>query len=72
MLLLFKWQEQQHKQEVLHVFKGVFVRYPACSAHAPYCHLWPPGSTVFYHIILSTARFSREKTLLNTECMMIH
>ena len=26
------------------------LRYPACNAHAPYCHLWPADSTIFFHI----------------------
>jgi len=29
------------KQYVLHISVCVFsLRYPACNAHAPYCHLW--------------------------------
>ena len=27
------------------------LRYPACDAHVPYCHLWSANSTIFFHII---------------------
>ena len=30
------------------------LRYPACSAHAPYCHLWPaPIYNIFLHYLIS-------------------
>jgi hypothetical protein len=53
---------------------GVFVcvcvfslSYPACNVHAPNCHLWPAGSTVFFHIISQMARFSKKKCILKTK-----
>ena len=35
------------KQYALHILSICSRRYPACSAHAPYCHLWP---ALFYSI----------------------
>jgi len=37
------------------------LRYPACNAHAPYCHLWPARITNFFHIISEAGRFSKKK-----------
>ena len=40
--------------------------YPACNAHAPYCHLWPaPVYNIFPHFLINGAIF--EKPLLNTK-----
>ena len=40
--------------------------YPACNAHAPYCHLWPvrPHSIVS-HCLLNGTIFEKKKKLLN-------
>ena len=39
------------------------LRYPACNAHAPYCHLWPaPLYNIFPHY-LKKARFSKKKII---------
>jgi hypothetical protein len=40
------------KQRVLHNLSVCIcsLRYPACSAHAPYSHLWPAGSKAFFNI----------------------
>ena len=47
--------------------------YPACKAHAPYCFVicGLPRSTIFFHVITQTTRFSRENKLLNTKCVLI-
>jgi len=40
------------KQWVLHnLSMGIYsLRYPACNAHTPYCHLWPaPLYNIFPH-----------------------
>ena len=44
------------------------LRYPACNAHAPYCHLLPAALQNVFHIISQTVRFSKKK-LLNTKCV---
>ena len=34
------------------------LRYPACNAHAPYCHLWPaPHYNIFPHYPINEKRF---------------
>jgi hypothetical protein len=43
------------------------VRYPACNAHVPYCHLSPaPLYSIFPHYLINGTIF--EKKLLNTKC----
>ena len=35
--------------------------YPACNAHAPYCHLWPvPLSCIFPHYLINDTVFRNE------------
>ena len=42
--------------------------YPACNAHAPYCHLWLSGLySIFPHYLINGTIF--EKMLLNTKCV---
>jgi len=42
--------------------------YPACNAHAPYCHLWPALLyNIFPHYLINGTIF--EKKLLNTKCV---
>jgi len=41
--------------------------YPACNAHAPYCHLWPaPLYRIFPHYLIYGTIF--ENKLLNIKC----
>jgi hypothetical protein len=43
--------------------------YPACNAHAPYCHLWPVRFyDIFPHYFLIGTIFEK-KGLLNTKCV---
>jgi hypothetical protein len=43
--------------------------YPACIAHAPYCHLWPvPFFKIFFPHYLKNGTIFR-KNLLNTKCV---
>ena len=37
------------------------LRYPACNAHAPCCHLWPVLLYSIFHIISHAARFSKRE-----------
>ena len=38
------------------------LRYPACSAHGPYCHLWPaPLYSIFPHYLINNKFFGGEK-----------
>jgi hypothetical protein len=44
------------------------LRYPACNAHAPCCHLLPtPLYSIFPHYLMNGTIF--EETLLNTKCV---
>jgi hypothetical protein len=44
------------------------LRYPACNAHAPYCHLWPaPFYNIFPHYLINGTIF--EKTFLDIKCV---
>ena len=44
--------------------------YPACNAHAPYCHLWPVRLySIFPHYLINGAIF--ENVLLNIKCVLI-
>ena len=42
------------------------LKYRACNAHAPYCHLWPaPLYIIFFHII------SQKKVIEHKICVLI-
>jgi len=42
--------------------------YPACNAHAPYCHVWhAPLYNIFPHFLINGTNFERKKKLLNTK-----
>jgi hypothetical protein len=44
------------------------LRYPACNAHAPYCHLWPTRLyKIFPHYLINGMIFGKKK-ILNTTC----
>jgi len=60
------------KREVLHNSRVCFcsLSYPACNAHAPYCHLGPaPLYSIFPHYLINSTIF--EKKLLNTKCVIL-
>jgi hypothetical protein len=45
------------------------LRYPACNAHAPYCHLWPARLFgIFPQYLINGTIFEKEK-LLSKKCM---
>jgi len=46
------------------------LRYPACNAHAPYCHLWPVRLySIIPHYLVNGTIFG--KKLLNMKCVLI-
>jgi len=46
---------------------SVVLKYPACNAHAPYCHLWPVRLySIFPHYLLKGTIFEKKK--LNIKC----
>ena len=45
-------------------------RYPACNAHAPYCHLWSARLYIFFPNYLITGMiFEKKKRLLSIKCV---
>jgi hypothetical protein len=56
------------KQQVLNILSVSVcsLRYPACSAHVPYCYLLPVQ--IFFHFI-SNGTFLKNEKLLNTKCV---
>jgi len=48
------------------------LRYPACNAHAPYCHLWPaPLYNIFPHYLINGTIFG-EKVAEHKMCVLIY
>jgi hypothetical protein len=46
------------------------LRYPACQAHVPYCHLWPDRLySMFTHLINGNFFFGGGGELLNIKCV---
>ena len=53
----------EEKQYLLHILSVCVctLRYPACNAHAPYCHLWPaPLYSIFPHYLINGTIFGKE------------
>jgi hypothetical protein len=57
-------------------YTGVFwvsvysLRYLACNAHAPYCHLWPAHHyKIFPYYLTNGTIFEKKTKLLNTKCV---
>jgi hypothetical protein len=58
------------KQWVLHILRACVcrLRYPACNAHAPYCHLWPaPLYNIFFKLSYIRQDF-RKKNIEHKMC----
>jgi len=56
------------KHNVLVFVCVCILRYPACNAHAPYCHLWPARLySIFPHYLINGTILG--KKLLNTKCV---
>ena len=49
------------KQRILHSLSVCIcsVRYLACNAHAPYCHLWPASLKIFSHYLINGTIFEK-------------
>ena len=55
------------KQRVLHNLNVCIssLRYPACNAHAPYCHLWPAELyNILPHYLINGTFFEKIKRYL--------
>ena len=62
---LFQWKNNKYYMLWVCVCS---LRYPACNAHSPYCHLWPaPLYRIFPHYPLKGTIF--EGRVLNTKCV---
>ena len=49
------------KQYVLHIVRVYNLTYPACNAHAPYCHLWPARFYgIFPHYLTNGTNFEKK------------
>jgi len=61
------------KHQVLHILSVCvcIFRYPACSAHAPYCHLWPARVYCILPRYLAQGTIYG-KQLLNTKCVFLN
>jgi len=59
------------KQYVLRILSMCFnLRYRACNAHTPYCHLWPVRLyNIFPHYLINGTIF--EKVIENEMCVLI-
>jgi hypothetical protein len=45
------------------------LRYPACNAHSPYCHLWPaPPYSIFPHYLINGTIFEKERYWTQNVC----
>jgi hypothetical protein len=47
------------------------IRYPACNAQAPYCHLWPFRLYNIFFTLSHKQHDLRERNLLNIKCVLI-
>jgi len=62
--LVLQWEKAE-----LHNMCVCSLRYAACDAHAPYCHLWSaPLYKIFPHFLIIGTIF--EKQLLNIKCVL--
>ena len=62
------------KQWVLHNMSVCIcsLRYPACNAHVPYCHLWHIRlCNIFPHYLSQTIWFSKKKVIEHKMCVLI-
>jgi len=48
------------------------LRYPACNAHAPYCHVWPaPLYSIFPRYHINGTIFKKKKIIAHRICVLI-
>jgi hypothetical protein len=51
---------------------SAFWPYPACNAHAPYCHLWPVRLyNIFPHYLTNGPIFAKKKVIQREPCVQI-
>ena len=59
----------------LHILSACMfsLRYPACNAHAPYCHLWPAALCgIFPHYLINDTIFGGKKNItVHQICVLI-
>ena len=67
----FMWPLLHWKSNTYYIFWVCVctLSFPACNAHASYCHLWPVWLyLVFPHFLINSMNFG--KKLLNTKCVL--
>jgi len=47
------------------------LRYPACSAHVPYCHMWPAQLYIIFPHSLINGTIFKKKVIENKMCVLI-
>jgi len=47
------------------------LRYPACNAHAPYCHLWPARPYNIFLIASDTAPLKKKSVIEHKICVIL-
>src|SRR5215510_9136687 len=54
---------------VMHIMSVCSLRYPACNAHAPYCHMWPIRLYIIFPLLRN--RWISEEVIEREMCVLI-